>query len=61
MNADETCVWKNSAKKIISQQSDGQRDERVAVRAHQLWTQRGCHIGSPEIDWFQAESERCRI
>jgi hypothetical protein len=29
----------------------------VAVRAYELWIQRGCPIGTPEIDWFQAEKE----
>ena len=29
----------------------------IEVRAYELWTQRGCPIGSPEIDWYQAEEE----
>jgi hypothetical protein len=29
----------------------------IAARAYELWMQRGCPIGSPEIDWFEAEAE----
>ena len=29
----------------------------VAALAYQLWNDRGCPIGSPEEDWFQAETE----
>jgi hypothetical protein len=31
--------------------------EAVAVRAYELWMQRGCPIGSAEIDWYQAEAD----
>lgn len=31
--------------------------EIIAQRAHELWIERGCPIGSPELDWFQAEAE----
>lgn len=31
------------------------RRDRVAVLAYQLWEQRGCPDGSPEIDWLEAE------
>ena|SRR5690348_6566201 len=30
--------------------------ERVQLIAYQLWIDRGCPIGSPEIDWMEAES-----
>lgn len=23
--------------------------------AHNLWVERGCQVGSPELDWFEAE------
>jgi hypothetical protein len=37
---------------------DGAADhERVRLLAYSLWQQRGCPIGSPEDDWFRAESE----
>jgi len=29
--------------------------DRVAVLAYQLWQERGCPDGSPEIDWFEAK------
>ena len=32
-------------------------EEAIAVRAYELWQDRGAPIGSPEVDWFQAESE----
>jgi len=35
----------------------GIQHELIAARAHELWVLRGCPIGSPEQDWFQAEEE----
>lgn len=29
----------------------------IEIRAYELWVQRGCPIGSPEVDWYQAEEE----
>jgi hypothetical protein len=29
----------------------------VALLAYQLWSDRGCPVGSPEEDWFRAEEE----
>jgi hypothetical protein len=29
----------------------------VAIRAYELWIERGCPVGSPEVDWYQAEEE----
>ncbi len=29
----------------------------IAVRAYELWEARGCPLGSPEVDWLQAEEE----
>lgn len=31
--------------------------DAVAQRAFELWMLRGCPIGSPEVDWFEAEAE----
>ena len=31
------------------------RHEFVAKLAYQLWEERGCPFGSPEVDWFRAE------
>lgn len=30
---------------------------QIALRAYQLWQARGCPIGSPELDWLQAEEQ----
>jgi len=32
-------------------------EEQVALRAHQLWIERGCPCGTPEADWYRAEKE----
>ena len=29
----------------------------IAALAYHLWHARGCPVGSPEIDWFQAEQQ----
>ena len=29
----------------------------VAALAYQFWMDRGCPIGTPEVDWFHAEEE----
>ena len=31
--------------------------ELIALRAYELWRQRGSPVGSPEIDWLEAERE----
>jgi hypothetical protein len=33
----------------------------IAALAYALWQERGCPIGSPELDWFQAEDEVRRL
>ena len=35
----------------------GLDENEIALRAYQLWEQRGCPPGSPEADWYQAEAE----
>ena len=34
-----------------------QPDHDIAALAYCLWMERGCPIGSPDDDWFQAEAE----
>jgi len=34
----------------------GNQGEMSAL-AYELWIQRGCPLGSPEVDWFRAEEE----
>jgi hypothetical protein len=36
---------------------NGNREAEIAVRAYELWKERGCPDGSPEFDWFRAEQE----
>jgi Protein of unknown function (DUF2934) len=31
--------------------------EQIAALAYQLWQQRGCPDGSPDVDWLKAEAE----
>jgi Protein of unknown function (DUF2934) len=31
------------------------RHELVQKLAYQLWEKRGCPLGSPKVDWFEAE------
>jgi hypothetical protein len=31
------------------------RHELVTEMAYKLWEQRGCPVGSPNVDWFEAE------
>ena len=31
--------------------------EEIAVRSYELWQERGCPFGSPEVDWLRAEQE----
>jgi hypothetical protein len=33
------------------------RHRLVAIWAYRYWQERGCPIGSPEVDWFHAEQE----
>jgi Protein of unknown function (DUF2934) len=32
-------------------------EETIQARAYELWQQRGCPEGSPEVDWFAAQNE----
>ncbi len=31
--------------------------DEIAARAHRCWHERGCPVGSPEVDWHRAEQE----
>lgn len=31
--------------------------EQIAALAYTLWQERGCPVGSPEVDWFAAEAK----
>ena len=32
-------------------------ERQISHLAYQLWMQRGCPLGTPEIDWLQAEEK----
>ena len=31
--------------------------ERIAVRAYEIWMERGCRDGNDQNDWFEAERQ----
>ena len=35
----------------------GEEHEVTAVLAYRLWEKRGCPLGSPEVDWFEAKNQ----
>jgi len=37
--------------------SENLDEQEIATFAYQLWEERGCQIGSPEQDWFEAERQ----
>jgi hypothetical protein len=43
-----------------SQPSGSSMQEDIARLAYALWQERGCPIGSPESDWFEAEQKLVR-
>ena len=47
----------NLSNDLVTLQTQNSRDEERALRAHRLWEERGCPIGSPEEDWFRADEE----
>ena len=30
---------------------------QIQALAYHLWIERGCPVGSPEVDWFEAEEQ----
>ena len=41
----------------VSVAPNGIDEHAIAVRAYELWQDRGAPIGSPEVDWFRAQEE----
>jgi hypothetical protein len=37
--------------------SEPRNQAELSSLAYELWIQRGCPLGSPEVDWFRAEEE----
>lgn len=35
----------------------GAMREQIQALAYRLWLERGCPIGSPQVDWLRAEDE----
>ena len=35
----------------------GEEHEVTAVMAYRLWEKRGCPLGSPDVDWFEAKNQ----
>lgn len=46
---------KETRKTIGLQASQNPDCATVGKLAHELWRKRGCPVGSPQEDWFQAE------
>jgi hypothetical protein len=44
----------DAAQKVISEPVN---QAEISAVAYELWIQRGCPLGSPEVDWFRAEEE----
>lgn len=38
-------------------QTDLDRHQQIELAAYYLWEERGCPMGEPEVDWFQAEAQ----
>ena len=38
-----------------SLQIESERQQEIQLAAYYLWQQRGCPLGTPELDWFRAE------
>lgn len=36
--------------------SEAPGHDEIAALAYQLWQDRGCPVGSPDVDWAQAEA-----
>lgn len=45
------------SRKSTTQAVEPNNNEKISTLAYQLWMERGCPIGSPEIDWLRAEAE----
>ena len=44
----------DAAQEIISESVN---QAEISALAYELWIQRGCPLGNPEVDWFRAEEE----
>ncbi len=44
----------DAAQNVISESVN---QAEISALAYELWIQRGCPLGSPEVDWLRAEEE----
>ena len=44
----------NAAQNFISEPTN---QGEISALAYELWIQRGCPLGSPEVDWFRAKED----
>ena len=44
----------NAAQNFISEPAN---QGEISALAYELWIQRGCPLGSPEVDWFRAKED----
>ncbi len=44
----------NAAQNFISEPAN---QGEISALAYELWIQRGCPLGSPEVDWFRARED----
>ena len=44
----------DAAQNVITEPGN---QEEISALAYELWIQRGCPLGNPEVDWFRAEEE----
>jgi hypothetical protein len=54
-NGTETRKTSSIAGSQINRETINPDYNTVGTLAYELWVKRGCPIGSPEEDWFQAE------
>lgn len=46
-----------AAHSILARPSCDDLRARIAIRAYELYVERGCHEGGAEVDWLEAERE----
>jgi hypothetical protein len=55
--ADSRNIAQATIQQDIQKEISAYIQEKISARAYELWMERGCPVGSPEIDWLQAEAE----
>lgn len=61
-SSEDVTIPPESAAAVQSEEITNGVQADLQVLAYQLWRDRGSPIGSPEIDWFEAEAQiRARL